>query len=79
MKIDLVYRFPISYFIKKSFPVDNAQMLPSTKSTPSKELENSPSSSKSIQSPGSQNTSPLGQYYAFRLPICNYGHRQKHK
>ncbi|VAH75856.1 unnamed protein product [Triticum turgidum subsp. durum] len=49
MKIDLVSRFPISYVIKKSFPVDNAQMLPSTKSTPSKELEKSPASSKSIQ------------------------------
>jgi hypothetical protein len=31
MKVDLISRFPISYVIKKSFPVDNAQMLPSTK------------------------------------------------
>jgi hypothetical protein len=31
MKIDSVSRFPISYVIKKSFSVDNAQMLPSTK------------------------------------------------
>jgi len=31
MKVDSSSRFPISYFIKKSFSVDNAQMLPSTK------------------------------------------------
>ncbi|EMS59273.1 hypothetical protein TRIUR3_16563 [Triticum urartu] len=60
MKVDLVSRFPISYVIKKSFPVDNAQMLPSTKSTPSKELVNSPSSPKSIQSPGSLTQVHLG-------------------
>ncbi|XP_044365925.1 uncharacterized protein [Triticum aestivum] len=60
MKVDLVYRFPISYVIKKSFSVDNAQILPSTKSTPSKDLENSPSSSKSIQSPGSLTQVHLG-------------------
>ncbi|VAH49483.1 unnamed protein product [Triticum turgidum subsp. durum] len=60
MKVDLVSRFPISYVIKKSFPVDNAQTLPSTKSTPSKDLENSPSSSKSIQSPESLTQVHLG-------------------
>ena len=31
MKIDSVSRFPVSYVIKKSFSVDNAQVLPSTK------------------------------------------------
>jgi replication factor A1 len=30
MKVDSSSRFPISYYIKKSFPVDNAQLHPST-------------------------------------------------
>ncbi|EMS58096.1 hypothetical protein CFC21_002663 [Triticum aestivum] len=41
MKIDSVSRFPV---IKKSFSVDNAQVLPSTKPSPCKEMMTHPSS-----------------------------------
>ncbi|XP_048538868.1 uncharacterized protein LOC125517949 [Triticum urartu] len=46
MKIDSVSRFPV---IKKSFSVDNAQVLPSTKPSPCKEMMTHPSS-KNIES-----------------------------
>ncbi|XBI45306.1 hypothetical protein VPH35_109793 [Triticum aestivum] len=49
MKIDSVSRFPVSYVIKKSFSVDNAQVLPSTKPYPCKEMMTHPSS-KNIES-----------------------------
>uniref|UniRef100_A0ACD5XQB7 Uncharacterized protein n=1 Tax=Avena sativa TaxID=4498 RepID=A0ACD5XQB7_AVESA len=64
MKVDSTSRFPISYFIKKSFSVDNAQMLPSIKASPGQELISNPSPNPTIKSSNDstpqdlQNTTP---------------------
>lgn len=50
MKVDSASKFPISYVIKRIFSIDNAQMLPPTKGSPTNELIGSKSPILSIQS-----------------------------